>query len=643
MNLYNFLEQFIYINLIKTLNYKYKGEISQEKQKEIETKLEEYIDIKKDLTGAVRRFIIRYLSENDDINENEDLTDELFREDLWDEEILKKGNLNSEIGDKLREFKLKVGQAYEFYELINQEDKKIIKEYEKIRSELKKEKIIKEKKEGENIHKEEDIKKKEKKEEKRVFEPEERKDSEEVENEEENEKEKKKEKEDKNPEKEKKECNEKKEDKKIENDKSHLEEKKINIEGNRKIIIKEILNNKNEIREENKEPIIQEYEQERDIKIKEEKQKIKPIKLQGKKEEIEMEKIKLLFNLIIQECHYLKEIIPENDNSLISINELLDMEKCGEFFIDLGNLDDLKFKENLSKSEYENILIQFNKFIIKFGSIKALKSSLFESFIKKAKEFTENGFSILLKNQSNEEKENNNKVNNFINNMNEILSFDKNDPSSKFLFEEEKELFNKMSNYIQNINNNLKNNEIILEKKNEELNEIINKLKLDLEKEKEINNNLNINIKKLEIEIKDKEKEINEEKLRNNDLNKKIKNINNSSQNSDILDLVKKIGEKENEIKELKEILPFEYTKGEKILIVTFLSLNEDIHYSIICKNTDDFYRLEIMFYNKYPEYKKGNNIFSIHGKEIDRYNDLESNNISDNDIKLVKHEIKNK
>ena len=52
---------------------------------------------------------------DDDINENGDLADEICREDLWDEEILKKGNLNSVIGDKLREFKLKVGQAYEFY------------------------------------------------------------------------------------------------------------------------------------------------------------------------------------------------------------------------------------------------------------------------------------------------------------------------------------------------------------------------------------------------------------------------------------------------------------------------------------------------------------------------------------------------
>jgi len=237
-------------------------------------------------------------------------------------------------------------------------------------------------------------------------------------------------------------------------------------------------------------------------------------------------------------------------------------------------------------------------------------------------------------------------VNNFINNVNDILFLDKNNPSSKLLFEEQKELFRKMNNYYQNISNITKKNEAILEQKNEELNEIINKLKLDLEKEKEINNNLNLNIKKLGLEIKDKEKEIIEEKLLNNDLTKKINNINISSQNNSMYEFINKLKEenqkKENEIKELKDILPFEYTKGSKILIVTFLSLNEDIHYSILCKNTDDFYRLEIMFYNKYPEYKKGNNIFSIHGKEIDRYSNLELNNISDNDIIVVKQEIKN-
>jgi len=611
---------------------------------------------KKDLAMAVRRFISRYLagkSEEADINENRDLAYEIEREDLWDEEILEKVDLQIAVGERIRKFKLKVGQAYEFYKLINQKDKQLIEEYEINKQKkrgLKKEEVYIEKdkidellyEKDTNIKKSEIIKEEIRKKQREIYIKDESKTL--NENKEINEKIK----EEKNIKKKEEIKEEIKEEKKhdIKEEKNQeIKEGKISLEigkeENKSLVKKEeqVVVVKGEFKKIENQDV---EENRKIIKNKEEKLKIKPIKLKGKKEEIEMEKIKLLFNLIIQECSYLKKIASESDNSLISVNELLDMEKCTEFIIDLGNLNDLTIKENISKSEYENILIQFNKFIINYGHMKALQTSLVESFIKKAKEFIENGFSILLKNKKFEkiieEKDNNNKVNNFINNSNEILSYDKNDSSSKLFFEEEKELFNTMSNYFQKINNNLKNNEAILKKKNEELNEIINKLKSDLEKEKEINNNLNLNIKKLEIEIKDKEKELNEEKRQKNDLIKKINNINNTSQNSNMFEFIKKIQEeKENEIKEFKKILPFEYKIGEKILIITFLSINEDIHFSMLCKNTDEFYKLKIMFYNKYPEYKKGNNIFLIHGKEIDEFNDLDSNEIRDNDIIIFK------
>ena len=47
LNLYNFLEQFLYLIIIETLKYKYKGKISKEKHEELEVKLKEYIFIKK--------------------------------------------------------------------------------------------------------------------------------------------------------------------------------------------------------------------------------------------------------------------------------------------------------------------------------------------------------------------------------------------------------------------------------------------------------------------------------------------------------------------------------------------------------------------------------------------------------------------
>ena len=70
---------------------------------------------------------------------------------------------------------------------------------------------------------------------------------------------------------------------------------------------------------------------------------------------------------------------------------------------------------------------------------------------------------------------------------------------------------------------------------------------------------------------------------------------------------------------------------------MTFLSFDENIHYSMICKNTDKFYRLEEEFYDKFPEYKKYENMFLINDKIIHKFNNLESNNIGDKDIIVVK------
>ena len=42
---------------------------------------------------------------------------------------------------------------------------------------------------------------------------------------------------------------------------------------------------------------------------------------------------------------------------------------------------------------------------------------------------------------------------------------------------------------------------------------------------------------------------------------------------------------KEEKIKELKSFLPFEMTRGEKILSVIFSSFDQKFHYSIISKN----------------------------------------------------------
>ena len=211
---------------------------------------------------------------------------------------------------------------------------------------------------------------------------------------------------------------------------------------------------------------------------------------------------------------------------------------------------------------------------------------------------------------------------NFIENIKDIIK--------KLQENEDIDIINNCQNKLGNILSfiNLSNISINL------LNHNINKLKFDLEKN---NNELYLNVQKLETIIKDKEKEINEEKKKKNDLIKKLNEITNISKNKNILELLEKKEEMANEIKIFKKIFPFECKIGDKIFTVTFMSSNEDILYSMICKNTDKFQRLEEAFYDKFPDYKKYNNIFLFHGKIIDKNKNLESNNINDNDIIFVK------
>ena len=56
---------------------------------------------------------------------------------------------------------------------------------------------------------------------------------------------------------------------------------------------------------------------------------------------------------------------------------------------------------------------------------------------------------------------------------------------------------------------------------------------------------------------------------------------------------MEKIKSKENKINEIKSTIPIEIKLNEKIISVIFNSFDENIYYSIICKNTDNFKKIE--------------------------------------------------
>ncbi len=62
------------------------------------------------------------------------------------------------------------------------------------------------------------------------------------------------------------------------------------------------------------------------------------------------------------------------------------------------------------------------------------------------------------------------------------------------------------------------------------------------------------------------------------------------------------------------------------------LSTDQKVGFSIACKNTTTFVKLEEELYNEYPEYKEFNTYFTVDGLVIKRFKSIEENNIKNRD-----------
>ena len=129
MNLFFFFEHLCFEDLAETLQPEYRAVIPDDIKNKIIEKLVKKKDLVisvKDLGAATRRFISRYLAgklQVTDITEDRDLSFELSREELWEEKIGQLEDLMDIITNMTFEFKLKVGQAYDFYNIIGDEDR----------------------------------------------------------------------------------------------------------------------------------------------------------------------------------------------------------------------------------------------------------------------------------------------------------------------------------------------------------------------------------------------------------------------------------------------------------------------------------------------------------------------------------------
>ena len=132
----------------------------------------------------------------------------------------------------------------------------------------------------------------------------------------------------------------------------------------------------------------------------------------------------------------------------------------------------------------------------------------------------------------------------------------------------------------------------------------------------------------------EKEKNLKLEK-ENSDLKKQLEVKNELNLNK--IKETKEYKEIENENKELKsQLSKFPFKEGEKIMSIIFMSLDERLHYSIICKNTDIFYTVLTELKENFPEYFEKDIIYILKGKKIDIKKTIEQNGIKNSDIIIL-------
>ena len=186
------------------------------------------------------------------------------------------------------------------------------------------------------------------------------------------------------------------------------------------------------------------------------------------------------------------------------------------------------------------------------------------------------------------------------------------------------------SNQMYNNLNNMPSNNILINSQNNFQSQIINYQNQIKELKRELNNEKNKNII-LKNENATLQNKINILFNENASLKDKIKLLENFLAS-------KNIGQQKllsdtilnNKITSIKP--------GEEIISVNFVSMgNNDIgHYSLICKNTDLFVRLEERLYEDFPEFKNYETYFEVNTKRIKRFKTIDENKIKSKDIITV-------
>ena len=213
------------------------------------------------------------------------------------------------------------------------------------------------------------------------------------------------------------------------------------------------------------------------------------------------------------------------------------------------------------------------------------------------KKFMEENKNVIKKTKNFSKKENTNLIN-IVHNKNMVNN------KINYYYLPNKDNFYNVNNSIQNNINyyNINNNIIEL---NNELSKVKGKNQF-LENELNNEKNKNKKLEKIIYELKNKIKE-----------NQKHNNI--SFKEIEKESLYKTLLEKDKEISELKNKLsrfPFELNEGEQLMVINFKSVDQYLlNYSVFCKNTDIFNKIENKLYEDNPHNYRTENYFTCSWK----------------------------
>ena len=116
----------------------------------------------------------------------------------------------------------------------------------------------------------------------------------------------------------------------------------------------------------------------------------------------------------------------------------------------------------------------------------------------------------------------------------------------------------------------------------------------------------------------------------------KLKSQNNINNNTNNDAKMVKLYEKIEELTEKINRYPFILEKNEKMLSIVFISISQNVNYSMICKNTDSIHKLEEELYKEYPNLAESDNYFLCKGTIINKFKKFEELNIKNGDTILI-------